>query len=151
MSATHAAERERYWAAVNDALDAGTDPLSAGLVQEWIAAHPEDGDELARMLQRVESVTRARRTAPRRAAIAAAGIVLAGIGITAIAMRPSTQSPAAPPPETRSCILQYSLEIVREGVDSSSTVLAEPGRTARRRTASIGATTIVCSLEGNLP
>jgi hypothetical protein len=144
-------DRERYWSAVDEALDTGADPLAVPFVQEWIAEHPADGDALARMLRRVEAVSTTRRTARRKVALAAAGVLLAGAAVPVIALRSSSPPTPAPPSAVRSCILEYSLEVVREGVDSSSTVLAEPGRTARSHMASIGATTIVCSLEGNLP
>ena len=151
MSSDATTDRERFWGAVNEALDGGMDPLGVPLVQEWVADNPADGDELARLLQRVETVARARKTAPRKVALAAAAFVLVGAAITLIAVRSSTHPPAAPPRESRSCVLEFKLEVVREGGDSSSTVLVEPGRVARSHTALLGATTIVSSLEGRSP
>jgi hypothetical protein len=151
MNGTETTDHDRYWSAVDEALDSGADPLANPLVQEWIAEHPGDGDELARLIRRVEIVTRARSSKPGRLTLAAAGVALAGAVVAAIGIHRSTLTVDVPARATRSCILQYSLEVVREGDDASTTVFTEPGRVARSQTALIGATIIVSSLEGQLP
>ena len=151
MTGIETTGRDRFWSAANEALDDGTDPLTIGLVQDWVAENPSDGDDLARLIRRVDTVARARRRAPQLRALIAAGTAIAGAVAAVLVIHFSTRSPGASVHEPRSCILQYSLEVVREVADSRTSVEAEPGWLTRSQASLIGATTIVSRLESRLP
>ena len=165
MTGGGALERDRFWSAVNEALDAGADPLERGRVQEWIVENPADGDEVARLVRRLELVGPGPLRAPhlRRRKVAAAGLVLA-IPVLALMLalflarrshrndpEPADAAPASIVRAPRARILQYTLEIVRESAGSRASVVVEPGRVTRSRVAVLGDTTIVSRMESRSP
>jgi len=66
-------ERERFWSTVDESLDARRDPCEVAFVQEWIADHPEDRDEMARLLRGVDVVGRIASTCVARSRAHARG------------------------------------------------------------------------------
>lgn len=153
-------EHERLWNAVNQALDARRDPLEDPGVQEELAADPDQLDELARVLGRIELVAMVPKPHVRRRRVAAlviASVLVAAIILTIVVLlrtgtRPTPNAPqVARATDTRSRILRYKLEVVREGAGSKSSITVEPGRFRQSCTALIGATIIVSTREGQLP
>jgi hypothetical protein len=141
-------DRERFWLAVDEALDARRDPSSVALVQEWIADHPDDRDALARLTQRLDALVVAAPRARRMLVpmIAAVACVVLGVHL---GTRPRAPTARAPKPTSR--IVSFSIEVSRESEGECTTVLSQPDHFERTETTRLGATNIVSSLESRQP
>ena len=141
-------EREQFWSAVDDALDARRDPCGEALVQEWIAEHPEDGDELAILLRGVEVVGRARPRASRKLLPVIAAVALVALGARLWMSAPQPVERARP---QRSRVVSFSIEASRESEGRITTVRTEPDHVERSQVSRLGSTLIVSSLESRHP
>ncbi len=143
-------ERETFLAAVDEALDARRDPCEVALVQEWIADHPEDGDELARLFRGVDVLARSR---PRPRASRKLVPMIAAIAFVALGVHLWTRAPKSVEPPRTSCsrIVSFSLEVTRESEGQSTMVRSEPDHTERNQVSRLGSTLIVSRLESRLP
>jgi hypothetical protein len=141
-------ERERFWSAVDEALDARRDPCEVALVQEWIADHPEDADELARLLRGVDVVGRSRVRAPRKLVPMLAAVALVAIGVHLWTRAPA---PIEPQRTGHSRVVSFSIEITRESEGETTVVRCDADRTERSQVSRLGSTLIVSSLESRLP
>jgi hypothetical protein len=150
-------DRERFWSAVDSALDARRDPCEDALVQEWMADHPADGEELARLVRRLGAVAVAapasRPLAPthseRRIALpimAAAAVVVLGVHLS-IPTRTKDSSPHRLP----SRVVSFSIEVTRESDGAITTVVTDPNHTERSHISRLGSTVIASRLESRIP
>jgi hypothetical protein len=140
-------ERELFWSAVDEALDARRDPRSEMQVQQWLAEDPQDREELARLLRRLDAI--AISTQPARRVLlpmiaAAAAIVLV--------VQPWTRTAThASSPRSPSRIVSFSIEVTRESGEEITTTLSQPDHFERTEVTRLGATSIVSSFESRQP
>jgi hypothetical protein len=141
-------DREQFWSVVDEALDERREPREDALVQEWIADHADDRDELVRLMRGLgvlaSSRPRGRRTfAPL---IAAAAVVVLGFHLWT-----RTEGRTRPPLRPRSRVLSFSIEVTRESDGECTSVLTDPDHTERSQISRLGSTVIVSRLESRLP
>lgn len=141
-------ERERFWSAVDEALDARRDPWAEAQVQEWIADHPEDREELARLTRRLEAVASARPRAGRTFApmIAAAAAVVLAVQLWAPEAKKDLPQPR---PDSR--VVSFSIEATLEHDGETTTVFTDADHTERSRVSKLGNTVIASRLESRFP
>ena len=144
-------EREQLWSAVDDALDARRDPCESTFVQEWIADHPEDADDLARVLRGVEVVGRTRPRAPRKLVPVIAAVALVELGALLWTRAPRHVEPSQSPPHSLSRVVSFSIEVTRESEGRITTVRTQPDHVERSQISRLGSTLIVSSLESRYP